>query len=322
MFMASMSVKTDKAPLSQRIGKKARKFRSQIWLQGMVAPGIVWLIVFCYIPMYGIVIAFNNYQPGQPFFSGPWVGLDHFRVFFHDKYAVQALWNTLIISALKLLILFPAPIIFSLLLNEVRCTRYKKFIQSVSYLPFFISWVIMAGLLKSLLGVNGVVNSALTTLGLQSESIAYLTKPELFRPIAVLSDLWKSIGWSSILYMAAISNIPQDMYESAFLDGASRFQRAMRITLPSIMPTVSIMLIFNVAGIMGSNFDQHLLLSNPQNSMVASTLDTYIYGVGLQAGRYSYATAINLFRSIVSFFLLFSSDRLARLLTHGEQGVF
>lgn len=321
--MDSKVVLTD-APssISTQLKIKKKRFRSQIWLQGMVVPGIIWLVVFCYIPMYGIIISFNNYQPGQSFFNDSWVGLQHFKMFFNDRYGLQALWNTLYISGLKLLVLFPAPIIFALFLNEVRCTRYKKFVQSVSYLPFFISWVIMVGLLKTLLGVNGPINEVLIKLGMQSEAVVYLTKPQLFRLIAVLSDLWKSIGWSSILYMAAISNISQEMYESAYMDGATRFQRAMRITLPSIMPTVSIMLIFNVAGIMGSNFDQHLLLSNPQNSTVASTLDTYIYSIGLQTGRYSYATAISLFRSIVAFLLLFSSDRIAKLLTHGEQGVF
>jgi putative aldouronate transport system permease protein len=180
----------------------------------------------------------------------------------------------------------------------------------------------MVGLLKTLIGMEGPVNSALVNLGLTSKRIGFLTIPGYFRPIAVLSDLWKGIGWGSILYLAAISSISQDMYEAAYIDGANRFQRVLHITLPSMMPTVTIMLIFSVAGILGSNFDQHLLLNNAQISKVASTIDTYVYGVGLQTGRYSYATAINLTRSVIGFFLLFGADRLARFLTDGEQGLF
>ncbi len=312
----------------QQHGKKTRlqkgwtRFRSQIYLQGMAIPGIIWLIVFCYIPMYGIVIAFRDYRVGSGFFAGAWVGLKHFEAFFADRFAIEAIWNTLIISALKLVVGFPAPILLALLLNEIRSTWFKKIIQSVSYLPYFISWVVMVALLKTLVGVDGPMNDLLVMLGVTDSRIAFLTVPEYFRPIAVLSDLWKGIGWSSILYIAAISSISQEMYESAYMDGASRLQRAWYITLPSILPTIVIMLILAVSGILGSNFDQHLLLGNPQNLQVASTIDTYVYSIGLGSGRYSFATAISLSRSVISFFLLFAADRLARMLTRGAQGLF
>ena len=298
-----------------------RKLQNQIWLQIMVIPGIIWLIIFCYIPMYGIVIAFKDYRPGGSFFGGEWVGLKHFIAFFSDKYALQSIVNTLKISFLKLLVGFPAPIIFALLLNEVTCSKFKKFVQSVSYLPYFISWVVMWGLLYSLLNINGPLNEIFIALGINDTRVAFLAELDAFIPIAVLSDLWKGVGWSSILYLAAISNVPQDMYEAAYIDGANRFQRCIKITLPSIMPTVSIMLIMAVSGILGSNFDQHLLLLNANNVSVARTIDIYVYQMGIQAGRYSYATAVNLARSVVSMALLFAADRITRWVSDGERGL-
>lgn len=305
-----------------KAGKFLTVLKNQSWLQLMVIPGIIWLIVFCYIPMYGIIIAFEDYHPGQSFFNGNWVGLKHFKAFFSDKYAMQSVWNTLKVSFIKLLVGFPAPIIFALLLNEVTSPKFKKFVQSVSYLPYFISWVVMWGLLYALLSVNGPVNELCIALGINEERLAFLAKVDAFIPIAVLSDLWKGVGWSSILYLASISNVPQDMYEAAFIDGANRFQRCMHITLPAIMPTVTIMLIMAVSGILGSNFDQHLLLLNANNVSVARTIDVYVYQMGIQAGRYSYATAVNLARSVISFFLLLAADRIARWTSDGERGLF
>lgn len=296
--------------------------KNQFWLQIMVIPGIIWLIVFMYVPMYGIVIAFKDYRPGQGFFSGDWVGLKHFIAFFQDKYALQSVWNTLYISFVKLLVGFPAPIIFALLLNEVTSEKFKKFVQSVSYLPYFISWVVMWGLLYSILNINGPLNEVFLWLGVNEKRIAFLAQVDAFVPIAVLSDLWKGVGWSSILYLAAISNVPQDMYEAAYLDGANRFQRILHITLPSILPTVSIMLILAVSGILGSNFDQHILLLNANNQSIGRTIDVYVYQMGIQAGRYSYSTAINLARSIISFVLLLTADRLSRWVSDGERGLF
>lgn len=301
---------------------KAKKLWNQMGLQTMIIPGIIWLIIFCYVPMYGIIISFTNYQPGQSFFSGEWVGLKHFVAFLKDSFAMQSLWNTLIISFLKLLLCFPAPILFAILLNEIGSVKFRKFMQSVSYLPFFISWVVVAGMLRSLLSVDGVINDLALWLGLSDERTAFLTKSELFRLIAVLSDMWKGVGWGSILYSASIAGIPQDQYEAAYIDGANRLQRVLHVTLPSMTPTIVIMMIFNVAGILGSNFEQHLLLGNAQILDVSTTIDTYVYSAGLQTGRYSYATAINLGRSVIAFILMFTADRTAKLLSDGEHGVF
>lgn len=314
------TTKTD--TYGKRLKHKARQLWNQRSLQTMIWFGVVWLIIFCYVPMYGIIISFTDYRPGQPFFSGEWVGLKHFAAFLKDSFAIESLWNTLIISGLKLLFCFPAPIVFAILLNEIGSVKFRKFMQSISYLPFFISWVVVAGMLRSLLSVDGVVNDLALWLGISEERTAFLTKPELFRLIAVLSDLWKGVGWGSILYSASIAGIPQDQYEAAYIDGANRLQMVLHITLPSMIPTIIIMLIFNVAGILGSNFEQHLLLGNQQVLDVSSTIDTYVYSMGLQTGRYSYATAINLGRSVIAFMLMFAADRFAKLISDGEQGVF
>ena len=321
MSMATNSLARPET-LRGRFLKGARTLSSQRGLHLKVIPGIIWLIIFCYVPMYGIVIAFKDYKPGSGFLDGAWVGLKHFRAFFADRFALESIKNTLIISLYKLLVCFPAPILFALLLNEIRAFRYKKFVQSVSYLPFFLSWVVMVGIMKTLLGMDGPINDLFLALGITDQRVSFLTEADYFRFIAVVSDLWKGVGWGSILYIAAISGISQDMYESAYLEGASRLQRALRITLPSIMPTVTIMLMLNVSGILGSNFDQHLLMLNAQVSSVATTIDTYVYSVGLQTGRYSFATAISLSRSIIAFVLLFISNAVARKLSDGEQGIF
>lgn len=329
--MSDKERKREEKRLAPKMLDKSGKTRAQLFwsrlkgqylLQLMVIPGIVWLIIFMYVPMYGIVIAFKDYKPGQSFLGGKWVGIKHFKMFFSDKYAIQAIWNTLKISLIKLVIGFPAPIIFALLLNEVTRVRFKKFVQTVSYLPFFISWVVMWGLIYSILSVNGPLNEIFLALGINEKRVAFLTELDAFIPIAVISDLWKGVGWASILYLAAISNVPQEMYEAAIIDGANRFQRCMNITLPAIMPTVSIQLILAVSGILGSNFDQHLLLANANNISVARTIDLYVYTMGVSVGRYSYATAIGLARSVISFILLLIADRVTRLVSDGEHGLF
>ena len=305
-----------------RFKKGLKKFRAQIWLQAMVIPGIIWIIVFCYIPMYGIIIAFKEFKPILGLFGGEWVGLKHFSDFFTDPGALRAVANTIGISALKFVIGFPAPIIFALLLNEIVNLRFKKFAQSMSYLPYFISWVILASMMKNLLDTNGPINTMLIQAGILKEGISFLTQEKMFWNILVISDLWKGVGWSSIIYIAAISGINPDMYESALIDGAKRYQRILYITIPSIMPTITILMILGISGILGSNFDQHYLLGNAAVADVAETIDTYVFRMGLSLQRYSYATAVGLSRSVVSFMLLFAANKLIRKSSNGEYGIF
>lgn len=317
------SIKTiPKLSLSQTIHIGLKRFKSQIWLQLMVIPGIIWILVFCYIPMYGIVIAFKEFRPINGLFGGEWVGIKHFVDFFTDPTALRAVANTLGISAYKFIVGFPAPIIFALLLNEIVSIKFKKFAQSVSYLPYFISWVILASMMKNMFDTNGPINSLLIDIGLIDKGISFLTQENMFWNILVASDLWKGVGWSSIIYIAAISSINPDMYESALIDGARRYQRIFYITLPSIMPTVTILMILGISGILGSNFDQHYLLNNAAVADVAETIDTYVFKMGLNLQRYSYATAVGLSRSIISFMLLFAANKLVRRFSDGEYGLF
>ena len=299
-----------------------KKFKSQKYLQIMVIPGIIWLIIFCYIPMYGILIAFKNYQPVNGFFGGAWVGLQNFKDFFTDPDAIQSITNTLGISVLKLLVGFPAPIIFALFLNELTSLRFKKVTQTISYLPYFISWVVLANMIRSILGMQGPVNGLLTQLGFISKGVSFMSSPSMYWGILVISDLWKGIGWGSIIYIAAIAGINPELYESALIDGAKRFQRIRYITLPCIMPTMAILIILSVSGILGSNFEQLYLLTNAATAGVGEVIDTYVYKVGISLSRYSYATAVGLARSIVSFVLLFIANKVVRKLSNGENGLF
>ena len=308
-----------KGSFLQRLRKD---LKTNYMLYLMILPVAAYYLLFSYVPMTGIQLAFKNYRIKDGIWGSPWVGLAHFRRFFSSYNFSTLIWNTLAISLYCLIIGAVIPVLFSVLINYIRSSKWKKTLQMVTYLPYFISWVVMWGLLYSLLNINGPLNEIFIALGINDTRVAFLAELDAFIPIAVLSDLWKGVGWSSILYLAAISNVPQDMYEAAYIDGANRFQRCIKITLPSIMPTVSIMLIMAVSGILGSNFDQHLLLLNANNVSVARTIDIYVYQMGIQAGRYSYATAVNLARSVVSMALLFAADRITRWVSDGERGLF
>ncbi|HEY0826732.1 MAG TPA: ABC transporter permease subunit [Bacilli bacterium] len=299
-----------------------RRFATQRYLQLMVIPWIIWLIVFCYIPMYGVIIAFKQYDITQGIFGGPWIGLENFYTFFNDADAVRSVYNTIGISLYKLAVGFPAPIIFALMLNELAGKKFKRFVQSVSYLPYFISWVIMVGIMQTLLSVHGPVNRMLTSTGILREGVIFLGEPELFWHVLVFSELWKNIGWSSIIYLAAIAGVNQEMYEAATVDGATRIQRMVYITIPSIMSTIVILLMLNISSVLNANFDQIFLLSNHLVADVAEVIDTYVYKQGITTGRYSYATAVGLFKSAAGVILLVIANKLARKISGGEHGLW
>lgn len=307
--------------VKSNIKQTFKKFKKQKYLQMMVLPWIVWLIIFNYIPMYGIIIAFKNFQLGTGIMGSSWVGFSHFQMFFNNPDFFNIMKNTLGISLGKLLIGFPAPIILALLLNELRSARFKKIVQSVSYLPHFISWVILSGMITRMLSSEGgYVNDLLVGIGLMKTPMMFLGKEAFFWPILILTDIWKGIGWGSIIYLAAISNINQNMYEAAAIDGANRLQRIMKITLPSIAPTIVILLIFSMSGILNAGFDQVYLLQNPLVLDVGEILDTYVYKVGIMQGRYSYSTAVGLFKSVVGFILIITTNWTAKKVS--KQGIF
>ena len=299
------------------------RLREEKYLQIMALLGIVWMLIFNYIPMYGILIAFKkNFFITTPlfskkFFTTPWAtnhGFQHFLEFFKDDEFFNVMGNTLGISILKLAFNFTLPIVFALLLNEVRNMRFKKAIQTITYMPHFLSWVVLGGILTTWLGEGGLFNELLIKMGVLKEGIAFLAYPKYFWAITVLSDLWKELGWSAIIYLAAISGIDQEMYEAARVDGASRWKQIWTITLPSIAPTVTIMFILAVGGLLNSNFDDILVLNNPLNAPRSNVIDIFVYQTAMRGMRYSYASAIGLFKSVIAFILLFIANQVTKKL--------
>lgn len=280
----------------------------------LALPGFLFLLIFKYGPMFGLVIAFKAYDPYSGIagiFSSPWVGLANFQKFFDSYYFGRIMGNTLVISLYKFVFGFPAPILFALLLNELRGRRFKKLVQTVSYIPHFISWVIVAAMLTSILTTdNGLVNTVLNRFGMRS--VSFLTSAKYFRLVLVLSDIWKSVGFGSIVYLAAITGVDQEQYEAADIDGASRLQRIRFITLPSISSVVVIMLIFRMGSLLDAGFEQVFLLYSPSVYKVADIIDTFVYRVGLEDHDYSYSVAVSFFKSVVAAVLLLTTNFISR----------
>jgi putative aldouronate transport system permease protein len=314
--MASASVKVSAKQPVQKLGfqKTMKKWWSQKYLQFMVLPGIIWMIVFNYIPMGGIIIAFKKYKITKTIGEAPWVGLKYFKEFFQDTNFSDIMTNTVGISLLKLIIGFPLPIIFALLINEIRGIKFKKISQTISYLPHFLSWVVLGGILTTWLAKDGVINDFLVAVHILKEPISFLGNPKYFWGLALISDSWKELGWSAIIYLAAISGVDQQLYEAATVDGANKLQKIRYITLPSITGTIAIMLILQVSTLLNSNFDQIMILKNQINISRSQVVDTYVYQVGMQMGKYSYATAVGLFKSIIALMLLLISNKTCKKL--------
>jgi len=299
------------------------RLREEKYLQAMALLGLIWMLIFNYAPMYGILVAFKkNYRITTPLFSldflkSAWAscgGFQHFVNFFKDEEFGNIMINTLGISIIKLLICFPIPIIFALMLNEVKNAQFKKIIQTITYLPHFLSWVVLGGILTTWLNESGLLNEILVRIGVLPEGITFLAYPKYFWGIVVISDLWKETGWSAIIYLAAISGIDQEMYEAAKVDGASRWNQIWTITLPSIAPTITILFILAVGQLLNSNFDQIFVLWNPLNAQRSNVIDIYTYTTAMRSMRYSYASAIGLFKSVVAFILLFIANQTTKKL--------
>lgn len=286
----------------------------------MLLPGLIILLVFKYAPMYGILLAFKKYNIRAGILGSEWVGLKYFQQMFRTPQFLQVFRNTMIISASNYLVQLPVPIIFALLLNEVKGVRYKKWIQTVSYLPHFISWVVLGGIFIQIFSLDGIVNGFRGLFGL--EPIIYMADPKYFRKIIVGTYVWKTFGWSSVIYFAALAGIDPSLYEAATIDGASRFQKALYISLPSIAGTIVVLSILNLGKILGVGFDQVFNMYNSSVYQVADIIDTYVYRQGLEGFNYSYGTAVNLFKSIISMVLIVSTNTVAKKLTNGEQGLW
>ena len=301
------------------VGRALRKY---MFYYLLALPGFLYLLIFRYGPMFGIIIAFKDISP----FSGiegvlhdPFVGFKHFENFFRSYFFVNVMTNTLVISLLKLALTFPAPIILALLINEVRGVLFKRTVQTLSYLPHFLSTVVVVGLLHMMVSVDGgLLNQMVRALG--REPIAFLTNPKTFRSILVGMTLWQSVGWGSILYLAAMANISPELYEAAMIDGANKFQQIRYITLPSITYIIVLLLIFRIGGLLDAGFGQILLTYSPTVYSVSDIIDTYVYRAGLESLKYSYATAVGLFKSVLALLLILGSNWLAHRI--GQEGIW
>jgi putative aldouronate transport system permease protein len=321
--LLSSNLSASNAPSRQkRLNRLRGNIRKHAFFYLLALPGLLYFLVFHYIPMLGIVVAFKEISPYDAMndiLYGEWIGFRNFQRFFNSIYFWNILSNTLIISGLKLLVAFPSSIILALLLNEVRHSGFKRVVQTISYMPHFLSMVVVTGLITNLLSTSvGPVNGLLRAMG--EQPISFLTHPSYFRSILVSSHVWQTVGWGTILYLAAMANIPQDHYEAAAIDGANRIQQIIHITLPSITFVIVIMFIFAVGNLLSAGFEQILLLYSPGVYSVADIIDTYVYRQGLLSLDYSYAAAVNLFKSILAMLLLLGANKLAHKL--GQPGIW
>lgn len=297
-----------------------KKFYQQRFYQMMVIPGVLFMILFNYIPMYGIIIAFKDFSVFDGIFGSPWVGFQYFQEFLTDDIFWMVMRNTLVISFFKLLFGFPGAVILAVMIHEIVNVRLKKLVQTISYLPHFLSWVILGGMFISWLSDVGLVNNILNSMGIIDKPIRFLTDPNKYWAIAVISDIWKEIGWNTILYIAALTGINPALYEAARMDGATKFQQIIKITIPSIRHIIALTLVLSVGGLLGSNLDQTLVLQNPVNYQTSEVLNSYVFKMGIQQGDFSYATAVGLLVSVVSLILVVGSHTITKRIS--DQSVF
>lgn len=282
------------------------------WLYIILLPGMLYLIVFNYIPIYGILIAFKKFSIVRGIVASPWIGFENFRALFGSIHFYRVFRNSLVISALRLVWGFPVPVILALLLNETRHMGYKRTIQTIVYVPHFISWVVIVGMAVNFLSPEGAINWVIRLLG--DKPVSFMIEPRYFRGIVVVTEIWKEAGWGTIIYLAAISGIDPQLYEAAIVDGAGRLRRIWHITLPGIVTTIVVLLILRLGHILDNGFEQIFLLYNSMTLDVADVFETFSYRTGLQEGRLSFSTAVGLFKSAVGLFLILGTNALARRL--------
>ena len=308
--------------LKKSINSRNGYFKKNLILYILILPGIMYYIIFHYVPMFGIIIAFKNYQPFmglEGIFSSEWVGLNHFIRFFNSIFSFQLISNTFLISLYKIIWGFPAPIILALMLNEINARSFKRTIQTISYLPHFLSMVIVCGMVRALTTTSGgLINIIVSAFG--GEPIFFLGQSKYFRTILVIADIWKEIGWGSIVYLAAMSNIDVQLYDAATVDGANWLRRIIHITLPGIMPVISILLIFRMGKLMNAGFEQIFLLYSPMVYDVGDVISTYVYREGIVSMKYSYGTAVNLFTSVISLFFILMTNFVIKKM--GQEGIW
>jgi len=294
---------------------KKRDTKENIQYYLMMAFTLIEIFIFCYIPMFGIIISFQNYVPGKPFFGKgvDWVGLKWFKDFVNSYYFARIIRNTLVLNIMGLSMGFLVPIIFALLVNEIRVSKFKKFTQTVSYFPHFLSGVVAAGMVLSFIASDGFITRMLQAIGFEAKSLN--ADPDAFPWIYTITNIWKSFGWSSIIYLSTISSIDPGLYEAAAVDGAGRLRKIWNITIPSMLPLIMIQLIMSIGGMLSANTDMILLLYNPSTYKTADVIGTYVYRESLMAGRFSYGTACGVLMSVLSFALTYVANRVSRATT-------
>jgi putative aldouronate transport system permease protein len=302
-------------PDQQRLTRTPRRtwrraLRRDWQLYSLAVLPLLFFLIFRYLPMIGNVIAFRRFRPGGDLFGETWVGLRYFRLFINDPTFWNVFTNTLILGALTLLFLFPLPIVLALLLNEVRTRYLKRLVQTISYMPHFLSIVVVAGIIFQVLSIDGVVNQFLRAVG--QEPVSFLQQAGWFRTIYISSEMWQTVGWGTILYLAALTTIDNDLYEAARIDGANRWRQTWHVTLPGIRPTMVTLLILNLGTFLAVGFEKILLLYNPLTYPTADVISTYLYRVGVVSGSFSYAAAIGLFESVIGLALVLSANQISR----------
>nr|WP_308531059.1 ABC transporter permease subunit [uncultured Paenibacillus sp.] len=289
------------------------------WLYAFMIPGILYFIIFKYVPLWGLIMAFKNYQPYAGLMGSEWVGFAHFQRFFGMDEFWQLFRNTLLLGLYNTIIYFPITIVLALLLNEIRKEAFKRVVQTLVYVPHFLSWVVIAGISYVLLSTeNGIINSGITALN--GQPVEFLTSTAWFRPLIILQLIWKDAGWGTIIFLAALAGVNTQLYEAARMDGASRFRLLWHITLPSIRSVIVVLFILRMGTFLDLGFEQIFLMLNAINREVGEVFDTYVYRVGLLQGQFSYSTAVGLFKSVIGFILVILANKIAKMF--GEEGIY
>ncbi|RSL35233.1 sugar ABC transporter permease [Salibacterium salarium] len=296
-----------------------QKLRRDKWLYLLLIPGIIYFALFKYLPMWGILMAFQDYSPFLGFWESDWVGFTHFQNFFSNPDFFRLLRNTLILAVYDIIFFFPVPIILSLLINEVRITLFKRTVQTLVYIPHFMSWVIIASISYVFLTTSGgIINDIIAHF--TGETVSFLSHPDWFRPMIIGQVIWKEVGWGTVIFLAALANVSSEQYEAAIVDGAGRFRRVWHVTLPALRSTIVILLILRLGNFLDQGFQQIYLMTNSLNREVADVFDTYVYFMGITQGAFSYSTAVGLFKAVVGIILIYGANWFAKKM--GQEGLF
>jgi putative aldouronate transport system permease protein len=313
------SGRSDGQVRKSKLGLLMKEFIRDKWLYMMMVPGVAYFLIFKYVPMYGLIMAFQDYKPHLGFLESPWVGFKHFVRFFSEPQFGMLFRNTIIIALYNLVFFFPLPIILSLMMNELRRERFKRFVQTLIYIPHFVSWVVVVGIFYMLLTTeNGILNELIYAIS--GKKIAFLLEPEWFRTMIISQSIWKEVGWGTIIFLAALSGVDMQLYEAVRIDGAGRWRQLWHITLPAIRSTIVILMILRLGNFLDSGFEHIFLMITPTNREVGEVFDTYVYTKGLTQAQYSYSAAVGLFKSAIGLVLVLGSNWLAK--RFGQEGVY